>query len=182
MKTNLRWALLLLPLAGAACAPTTPPPAAPIPAPLPPAALTPSDSAFAASAAQSNQFAIQASQIAAQKAARPGIREFAQGVVDAQTQANGQLAAIARTHGMDLPQALTPAQAKTLQLLTKTPDGARFRRTYFAELSKSQLALARQMDAYAATGSDPDLKAFATAQAPALRDQVARARALPRTR
>ena len=174
---------LLLPLAFAAC---TPPPAA-IPlvvvpvAPAAPAA-SPVDQAFAAAAGQSGLFAVLLAQLATQKVARPAVRDFAQGVLDSQAQANARLNGLAQARGIVLPSGPTAAQDRVLASMAQQPDGIRFRRTFFAELIKSHVAAIRGMDGYVATGTDPALRAYAVDQAQVLRAQVATARRLPRDR
>lgn len=183
MTPKSRWPLALLPIAVAACSSAAvPPPVVSAPATPPPAHVAPADAEFASAAAQSGLFANQISQIAAQKAGRQGIRDFAQTVVETQTQTANQLSGIMQLKGLEFPQSLSPAQAQTLESLNNAPPGRRFARTYFSALVRSQLGSLRQMESYARNGTDPELKSFAEAQVPVLRDQLARARRVPRER
>lgn len=180
---NIRRAFLLLPLAMAACAPAmSPPPAMVAAAPAPKAAVLPADAAFMAAVAQRSAFATQISQLAAQKVAREGVRGFAQSVVESETQASAQIGAMARGADASLPQALPPAGAKLVARMSTMADGSGFRRLYFSELIKSQIAAAKLMEDYAAKGGNAELRAFAAAQGPVLRTQIATARQLPRQR
>ena len=183
MTRTSRRALLLLPLAVAACSPTsslptvasTPPP--PLPAHIPLA-----DVGFAIAAAQSSLFALQISQLAVQRASRQGIKDFAQSVIDTQTKSTGKLVGIMHSKRLDLPESMTPAQAQVIQTLGNTQDGPRFALAYFSALVRSQIASLQQMEAYASSGTDPELKGFAAEQVPILREQLARARQVPRQR
>jgi putative membrane protein len=184
MTRTSRRALLLLPLAIAACSPTSSPPtvaSTPPPPPLP-AHVPPADVGFAIAAAQSSQFALQISQLAVQRASRQGIKDFAQSVIDTQTKSTGELVGIMHAKGLDLPDSLTPAQAEAIQTLGNTQDGPRFAWAYFSALVRSQIGSLQQMEAYASKGTDPALKGFAAAQVPILREQLARARQVPRQR
>ena len=171
--------LLLLPLLFGACSqPAPPPPAAAV---MPrPSTLGQADAAFATSAAQSSLFAIEMSRVAAQKAGRKGIRDFADQIVDTQTASATRLAAITQGKGLTLAPALTSEQAAAVRTLAGMPDGARFRRLYFSDLVKSHLTSAKQMDAFAKTTSDLELRSYATDQALLLRQQIATARSLPK--
>jgi putative membrane protein len=183
MTRTSRRALLLLPLAIAACSPTSSPPTvASTPPSPPPAHVPPADVGFAIAAAQSSLFALQISQLAVQRASRQGVRDFAQSVIDTQTKSTGELVEITHAKGLDLPDSLTPAQAEAIQTLGNTQDGPRFARTYFSALVRSQTSSLQQMEAYASKGTDPALKGFAAAQVPILREQLARARQVPRQR
>jgi putative membrane protein len=178
-----RWLLYALPLVVAACSPA----ASPLPVvsapPSPPAPhVAPADAAFATAAAQSSLFARELSQIAAEKGPRQGIRDFAQSVVATETQSASRLAGIVQPMGLALPQSLTPEQVTTVNNLTGAPDGPTFARTYFSALVRNQVGSLRQMESYARNGTEPELKSFATDQVPILRDQLARARRVPRQR
>ena len=183
MTITSRRALLLLPLAIAACSPTSSPPTvASTPPPPLPAHVPPADAGFAIAAAQSSLFALQISQLAVQRASRQGIKDFAQSVIDTQTKSSGELVGIMHAKGLDLPDSLTSAQAEAIQTLGNTQDGPRFAWTYFSALVRSQNGSLQQMELYASKGTDPALKGFAAAQVPILQEQLARARQVPRQR
>ena len=183
MTITSRRALLLLPLAIAACSPTSSPPTvASTPPPPLPAHVPPADAGFAIAAAQSSLFALQISQLAVQRASRQGIKDFAQSVIDTQTKSSGELVGIMHAKGLDLPDSLTPAQAEAIQTLGNTQDGPRFAWAYFSALVRSQNGSLQQMELYASKGTDPALKGFAAAQVPILQEQLARARQVPRQR
>lgn len=182
MIRGSRWGISLLLLGLVACSTqSAPPPMAAAP-PAPTSQLAPADAAFATVAAQSDQFAIEISQIAAQKAGRQGIKDFAQSVVDTHTDSANRLAKIAQSKGQALPHSLTDAQAKTVETLNAMPDGSQFRTNYFSSLVQSLLASQRQMEAYTKNGADPELKSFAADQIPVIQGQIATARQLPRQR
>ena len=183
MTITSRRALLLLPLAIAACSPTSSPPTvASTPPPPLPAHVPPADAGFAIAAAQSSLFALQISQLAVQRASRQGIKDFAQSVIDTQTKSTGELVGIMHAKGLDLPNSLTSAQAEAIQTLGNAQDGPRFAWTYFSALVRSQNGSLQQMESYASKGTDPALKGFAAAQVPILQEQLARARQVPRQR
>lgn len=150
--------------------------------PVPSVQLRPADVAFATTAAQSDQFVIEISQIAAEKAGWQGIRDFAQTVVDTHSQSADRLAEIAKSKGQPLTRSLTDAQTKTVGTLKAMPDGGQFRSAYFSSLVQSLLTSQRQMESYTKTGADPELRSFAVDQIPVIRGQIATARQLPHKR
>lgn len=175
--------LLLLLLAFAACTqPSPPPPVATEPAPAGPAPLAQADATFATEAAQSGLFALQSSQIAAKRSRRRGIRDFAQSVVDQETKSAAELASIGQPHGLAPPQFLTPEQRRTVDEMQDAGAGAPLARMYFIALVRNRIAALRLMQAYANNGADPALRAFAAEKVPVIRDQLARARRVPRQR
>jgi predicted outer membrane protein len=183
MTGRIRWLLSALPLVVAACSPAAgPPPVVSAAPPAPPSHVAPADAAIATSAAQSSLFARELSRVAAEKAPRQGIRDFAQSVVVTETQSANRLASIVQPMQLELPQSLTPEQVVTVNRLTAAPDGPTFARTYFSALVRTQVGSLRRMESYASNGTEPELKSFATDQVPILRDQLARARRVPRQR
>src|SRR5277367_2244461 len=103
MFRGSRWVSVLLLLAFAACSTPPPPPPPPVAAAPAPAPLAPADAAFATAAAQSDQYVIKISQIAAEKVGRPAVRDFAQTVVDTHTQSLSRLSSIVTPRGLTLP-------------------------------------------------------------------------------
>lgn len=176
------WAFVPVLFAIASCSPASGPAVAVAPPITAPAPVNPADAAFAMNAATDGIFAKQLSELAVQQGSRQGIRDFAQTVVDQQTQSAGDLAAIAKAKGLKLPDMTTPAQAKTVKTLSTTPTGPAFARSYFSTLVRSQRAALQRMQVYAKTGSDPELRAFAASQVSMLQKQLAAARQVPRQR
>ena len=179
MTRFARWgfALALLPIA--ACSSNTPAPmmASPAPAPMMPAA-NPADSAFVTAAAQSDLFEQQTSQLALTRARTPAVKSFAQMMIDAHTQSTSRLAGIAQAKGIMLPTALDSDQQPMLDSLNGMPTGATFQRSYLrAQVMGHQKTLA-VMQNYAANGTDPDLKAFASDMIPVIQRHLAAARRL----
>jgi putative membrane protein len=142
------------------------------------ASLNKEDRDFVTKAAMSGMKEVQLSQIAAQSASNDAVRQFAQRMVTDHTQANQQLMQLASSKGATLPA--TPDQkvsneAAKLQGLS----GAAFDKQYLKEAGVSEHEKAVSLfERQASSGSDPDLRAFATAQLPTLRQHLEMARSL----
>jgi putative membrane protein len=142
------------------------------------ASLNKEDRDFVTKAAMSGMKEVQLSQIAAESASSDAVRQFAQRMVTDHTQANQQLMQLASSKGVALPA--TPDQkvsnnAAKLQGLS----GAAFDKQYLKEVGvpehEKDISL---FERQAANGTDPDLRAFATAQLPTLREHLEMARSL----
>ncbi len=153
-------AALLLPLALASCAPMMGGMAAD------PATLSP-DALFEQAAAGSNLFEIQTSQLALSKSASAAVKGFAQQMINDHTNAQTQLAALAKAQGVPLPTMLPPdLQLKVVAL--SGLDGAAFDAAYIQEQTLGhQLAVSVFQNELAA-GKNADTKNLATALLPAI--------------
>ena len=173
---RLGFALALLPIA--ACSSNPPPMAMPVSAAPQMPMANPADSAFVAAAAQSDIFEQQTSQLALTKARTPAVKSYAQMMIDAHTQSTSRLAGIAQMKGIALPTALDSDQQPMLDSLNGMPTGATFQRSYLrAQIDGHQKTLAT-MQNYAANGTDPELKAFASEMVPVIQRHLTAARRL----
>ena len=171
-----RWgfALALLPLA--ACA-SNPPPAPMAAAPMMPM-VSEADSAFATAAANSDMTEIQTSQLALQKARRPAVKQFAQQMITEHSQSTQRLMTIAQGKGIVLPTALDAQHQQMVDTLNPVPAGAGFDRQYLQGQVMSHQQTLAVMQQYAANGTDPELKAFATEMAPVVQAHLQMAQRL----
>ncbi len=88
------------------------------------------DTAFINAAGRSDQFEIQTSQIALQRARSPAVRVYAQRMIDDHTKTTQQLTKLAASKGATLSQGLDPTQDR-LQAAARTAGSGSFDRTYF---------------------------------------------------
>jgi putative membrane protein len=169
MTTRAFWALLaLLPLA--ACNTNAGGP--PVFTTLPPTASSvgAQEQAYATQAAAGDLFSVQSSQLALQKARRPAVRAYAQRMIDGHTAALQKLAVIAGRKNIPLPSTLDPAQQRSLAELEQAGN---FDTAYVAsEIAAHRTALAAAQ-AEASGGADSELKGFAQASLPVLREHQA---------
>jgi putative membrane protein len=142
------------------------------------ASATPLDrNGYVQMAAASDLFEIQSSQLAATRAQRSEVREFAQMLVTHHTQTTAQLTAAAQASG-GMPQpTLTPMQATMMQELQQAPaDG--FDQVYMRQqVPAHEMALALHRN-YAARGDTAALRTVAGAAVPVVQQHLTRAQQL----
>jgi putative membrane protein len=128
-------------------------------------------------AAASDLFEIQSSPLAATRAQRAEVREFAQMLVTHHTQTTAQLTAAAQASG-GMPQPmLTPMQASMMQELQQAPAGG-FDQAYLRQqVPAHEMALELHRD-YAARGDTAALRTVAAAAVPIVQQHLTRARQL----
>jgi putative membrane protein len=173
---------------GGAAGPATPP-AAPGPAPtagpapaeiMPPSAkggadtagvAAAPDSAFARTAAAAGLAEVRMGRLAEQNAQSAQVRTFAQRMVTDHTQLGHRLAAIAQRKVLTLPTEPSAQDVITLADLSRQK-GADFDNAYLrAQVTDHEIALSA-FQQEAEHGTDPDLKAFALAALPILRQHL----------
>ena len=121
---------------------------------------------------------VELSRLAADRATRAEVKEFARRMVEDHTRDNQELMSLAATKGVTLPAA---PDAKLRSLLDKMGQrtGADFDRAYLKEAgAPAHEKAVRLFQREASGGSDPDVRAFATAKLPALQEHLSMARGL----
>jgi putative membrane protein len=160
MARYTNWAAALSLVVVAACA-SKPVPVVVNPAPPPPPSLSQGDQTFAQTAAASDAFEIQSSQIAADKSHRAAIKEYAQQMVQAHTQSTQQLIQILQAKGITPPPVqLTPEQQNCLAKL-KAAHGPAFDSLYLHAQWMAHEGALQATKQEAASGQDDAVKAFA---------------------
>jgi putative membrane protein len=176
MIRSARWLFLAAMLPIAACASNTPAPVA-VATPVPPP-LAAADQTFVNAAASSDAAEVQLGQLAATKAHNPRIKTFASTMVTAHTQTTQQLQTIAQSKGVTPDATLSPAAQAMLKKLTAAHPGAAFDRDYIRNQVAAHMAAVQAFQAEIASGSDADLKAFATSTLPTVQSHLKMARQL----
>jgi putative membrane protein len=135
--------------------------------------------AYLQTAASSDLFEIQSSQVALRVSRNQAIRDFAQMLVDDHTRLSAEMKTTAAGAGMaPPPPALLPAHAQKLRLLQST-SAARFDAAYRREqIAAHQQALALHRG-YANAGDVPAFKAVAARAVPVIEHHLQTAQALP---
>ncbi|WP_158045310.1 DUF4142 domain-containing protein [Skermanella pratensis] len=144
-----------------------------------------SDPKFVEQATAAGLAEVEVSKIAAQKATSPDVKAFAQEMVRDHETANAELKKIAEASGFptegskgsppttgEQGAALQPAQS------LETLSGAEFDREYMVMQVKDHDDAVKLYEAQAANSQDDELRGFATAQLPALKRHLERARAI----
>ena len=174
MNRFARWgfAAALLPLA--ACASNPPPaPAAP-PGPPP---LAAADASFIQMAAQGGMAEVQMGQLAEQTSKSRAIKAYAEQMIKDHTLNNSQLQQLATSKGAVVPTTLSDEQQKTLTML-QGEKGRKFDHDYLQAQVAGHTEMLSTVQTEAASGTDPDLKSFASATAPTVQQHLTEAQKL----
>jgi putative membrane protein len=141
-------------------------------------ATAPSPQEFAQTVAASDAFEIQASQLAAQKATRADVKEFARTMVnDHQTRAR-ELTRLAPRMELTAPTPeLTAEQRSNLDAL-RTATGAAFDEAYLDQQVAAHRAAVSAFETFANNATDSELRQWASATLPKLQQHLSRAEAL----
>jgi putative membrane protein len=132
------------------------------------------DRTFIKEAAVGGLYEVQAGQLASQKASSDQVKQMAQHIVTDHTQANEKLKSIAQAKGADVPTALDAKHQKKLDQLSKL-SGADFDRQYSKMMVSDHKEDIQKFQKQAQSGSDPDLKQFASSILPALNQHLSMA-------
>lgn len=171
MNRYARWgfALAFLPLA--ACAGSPPPPPAAAPAPAGPPPLAAADATFIQDAAQGGLAEVQSAQLALTKTHSPKVTAFANKMIADHTPANDQLKQIATAKGATVPTAPNDMQTQQMTKL-QGESGHMFARDYLADQLADHKMMLQMYQTEAASGTDPDLKKFASDNVPVIQSHI----------
>lgn len=148
---------------------------------LPLRAQTPQAEQFIAEASVSNMFAIEAGTLALQKSNSPEIKKFAhQAVNDRTTLGTGLRQILAKRSGISAPEMPDAKRQAILRELSNL-QGPEFDRAYAQAQQKANEETEAMFAAYAQSGADAELKAFAGKALPVLQDYTRQAKVLPFT-
>ena len=152
----------------------------------PPAPVAPPDlnnvlmaPGFLAHAGSANMYEIQASQLALQASANPGVRNLANMIVADHTALGQQVAAAATSAGLTPPAPmLLPAEQAMLDQLRASGTGPSFDMTYQQQQIMAHQQAIGLMQNYAASGDVAALKTVAAGAIPVMQRHLAMAQAL----
>jgi putative membrane protein len=137
---------------------------------------------FVQQAAAANQFQIESSQLALQKAHNGKLKQFAQRMIDDHTKiADEMKQTLQRANLPEPPAQLPPGQQGRLDKLKKK-DGAAFDRGYYMDQLSGHRQAARLIGSYARSGSNPELKKLAARTLPVIKEHMKTLEAMPGTR
>ena len=174
MNRYARWgfALALMPLA--ACA-SNPPPAPPAPVGPPP--LAAADASFIQTAAQGGMAEVQMAQLAEQNSKSKSVKAYADQMIKDHTPANDQLKQIATTKGATVPAGVNDDQQKMMAML-QGEKGRKFDHDYIAGQIAGHQDMLTAFQTEAASGTDTDLKSFASQTVPTIQEHLTAAQKL----
>ena len=130
---------------------------------------------FIAEAAHGSHAEISTSQLAAQKATNPQVREFAQMMIQDHQASNQQLMQVAQQKGLDVPKRPDEMHVKEAANL-KNLSGSQFDQAYMSAQVADHAKMLSKYEDKAANAQDPDVRSFAASQVPILRRHLERAR------
>lgn len=182
MNRNAIWgclaasALTVLMLTGAACSSNTTkqaetaPTAASQPAPATPK-LSDDDKSFMSSAAKANYEEVQLAKLALEKSHTKAVKDYAQKIVDDHDKASEDLAKIASTKGVTLPDSKSLAASFSEGKL-KMYSGRHFDEAFLSKMVDDHKDAISTFQKEASQGSDTDVKDFASTTVPTLQKHL----------
>ena len=129
------------------------------------------DKAFVAKAAMGGTAEVQASQAAQQKGSSDAVKQFAAKMIDDHTKANDELKQIAGSKGMNAPAALDAKHQAAMSKM-QAMSGDAFDRAYMKQMIADHKETIALFQKESKSGSDADLKAFATKTMPTLQEHL----------
>jgi len=134
--------------------------------------LSSSDYKFAVKATKGGQAEVTLGQLAAQKAADPAVKQFAQRMVEDHTKANQQLNQILTQKGATVPdETVTGSEQREMNRLQKL-SGAEFDKAYINHMLRDHKKDVKEFQNESDGAKDPDIKTFATTTLPVLQDHL----------
>jgi putative membrane protein len=129
------------------------------------------DRQFMMEAAASGMAEVEMGRLAAQRAAGNEVKQFGQRMVDDHTRANNELRQLASRKNITLPTDLDPRHRETMQRLSGL-SGAEFDRAYMEEMVRAHTKDVSDFERASNQAQDPDVRSFATAALPTLRQHL----------
>jgi putative membrane protein len=142
--------------------------------------LSNTDYKFAVSATRGGAAEVNLAQVAIQKAADPGVRQFAQRMLQDHTKANQQLAQILSQKGVTIPTETSSSEQREVDRLQKL-SGADFDKAYMDHMLRDHKKDVKEFEKASESATDTDIKAFAANTLPILQDHLRMAEELDKT-
>ena len=137
--------------------------------------LSDADREFINKAAVGGAAEVELGTLATQRASRPVVKEFGAKMVKDHGAANAELVTLAKSRGVDVPTALDPAHQAIRDRLMAL-QGPDFDRAYMQEMVKDHTQDLAEFEKAAQTLGDAELRGWADAKLPMIREHLALAR------
>ncbi|WP_437588155.1 DUF4142 domain-containing protein [Sorangium sp. So ce1000] len=137
--------------------------------------LSESDKEFIEKAGQGGLLEVRLGQLAQQRSASPEVKRFGQRMIDDHTALNKRLADLAQRKGVLVPKELAQKHRDEVDKLSKKT-GAEFDRDYMSRMVDDHESDVAEFEKASKEAKDADLKSFATASVPQLREHLVQAR------
>lgn len=135
------------------------------------------DARFVMFAAMGGMAEVEMGRLAVQKGASEDVRQFGQRMIDDHTRANEELMRIVSPKGMMPPTTLDAKHQMAMQKMSAL-SGEKFDREYAKMMVGDHKKTVTEFQKEAGRGADPEIKAFAAAQLPALQEHLQMAQRL----
>jgi putative membrane protein len=129
------------------------------------------DKKFMMDAAMGGMEEVEMGRLAASNATDADVKAFGQRMVDDHTKANDQLKQVAQTKGVTLPTDMSKSQHSEMDKLSKMT-GANFDHAYVKMMVKDHKKDVADFAKESKSGSDSDVKSFASTTLPTLQDHL----------
>lgn len=137
--------------------------------------LSDADHEFIKKAATHGAAEVELGTLATQRASRPAVKDFGAKMVKDHGAANAELATLARSKGVDVPTTLD-AEHQAVRDRLMALGGADFDRAYMQEMVQDHTQDVAEFEKASQSASDTDLRNWAAAKLPTLREHLALAR------
>lgn len=138
---------------------------------------TTADARFVMFAVAGGMAEVELGRLAVQKGASEDVRQFGRRMIDDHTRANEELLRVVSAKGMQPPAALDARHRAAVRKMSAL-SGERFDREYAKMMVGDHRKTVGEFQKEAERGADADIKAFAAAQLPALREHLRMAQRL----
>lgn len=135
------------------------------------------DAAFYKSAAEGGMAEVELGKLAQEKSSMQSVKDFGAMMVSDHSAANDKLKRIASAKSMQLPSSPSMGQMATKAKL-EVLSGSTFDKSYIKGMVQDHEEDIKEFQKEAATGMDPDAKAFAKATLPTLQTHLRKIRAI----
>lgn len=129
------------------------------------------DQQFMMKAAQGGMAEVQLGQLAKDHASSQAVKDFGQNMVDDHTKANDELKDLASRKNVTLPTSVDAKDQATIDRLSKL-NGAAFDRAYMRDMVSDHKKDIAEFEKESNSGSDPDVKAWASKTLPTLQHHL----------
>ena len=133
------------------------------------------DAKFVKQAAEGGMAEVQLGQLAEQRAASDGVKQFGKRMATDHGKANDELKQLASQKGVEMPTALDRSHQRLYDKLAKL-NGADFDRAYMKEMVKDHDKDVKAFRKEADSGKDSDVKAWASKTLPTLQEHQQQAK------
>lgn len=138
------------------------------------------DQKFVSEAASGGLFEVEAGKIAAERASKQEVKDFAQSMIDDHGKANQELKQIATSKNFNVPTEMNKKHRQDLDKLSKY-SGADFDKHYMDMMVKDHKKDVTEFRKHAKEGKDPELRAWASKKVAALEHHLTMAQDMTRS-